>query len=104
MIDPQSQTQLKQEIADRLLADRSILDELRNEIRPLRDQVRRVQPRNITSISMVATDGGNNRLQFDPFLVQVVRVVDSSNNEYCLEAITPTTDVLQLSAREFDQG
>jgi hypothetical protein len=101
MIDPQSQSQLKQEITERLKADRAILDQLRNEIRPLRDQIRRVQPRNITSVSMVATDGGNNRLQFDPFMVQVVRVVDSSNNEYCLEAITPTSSVTALSAKQF---
>jgi hypothetical protein len=34
-------------------------------------------------------------------LVQLVRVVDSSNNEYCLEAITPTTSVTALSAKQF---
>jgi hypothetical protein len=44
-------------------------------------------------------------LQFDPFPVQLIRVVDSSNNEYCLEAITPTTDVRRLSAAQFgDDG
>jgi hypothetical protein len=50
---------------------------------------------------LVGADGGNNRIQFDPFLVQLVRVVDSSNNEYCLEAITPTTNVAALSQRQF---
>src|SRR4051794_15531270 len=46
-----------------------------------------------------------NRIQFDPFLVQVVRVVDSSNNEYSLEVITPTTSVSGLSAKQFtDHG
>jgi hypothetical protein len=33
--------------------------------------------------------------------VQLVRVVDSSNNEYCLEAITPTTSVSSLSRKQF---
>ena len=60
-------------------------------------------PRTTTSISLVGTDGGNNRIQFDPFLVQLVRVVDSSNNEYCLEAITPTTNVTELSRMQFDE-
>jgi hypothetical protein len=54
-----------------------------------------------TSISLVGTDGGNNQLQFDPFLVQLIRVVDSSNNEHCLEAISPTTPIESLAARQF---
>jgi hypothetical protein len=85
-------------------SDRALLDQLREEIRPLRNTVRRIQPRTTTSISLVGTDGGNNRIQFDPFLIQLIRVVDSSNNEYCLEAITPTTSVATLSARQFDEN
>jgi hypothetical protein len=100
-VNPESQADLKREIAERLVEDRRILDELRDEIRPLRSEVRRIQPRTSTSISLVGADGGNNRIQFDPFLVQLVRVVDSSNNEYCLEAITPTTSVAALSERQF---
>ena len=101
MIEPESYAQLKQEIAERMLADRGILDRLRDEIRPLRSEVRHIQPRTTTSMSLVATDGGNNSLRFDPFLVEIVRIVDSNNNEYCLEAITPTTDIAQLSAKQF---
>ncbi|MBA3943518.1 MAG: hypothetical protein H0X37_03030 [Herpetosiphonaceae bacterium] len=102
MIEPQSYEQLKQEIAARMLEDKGLLDKLRSEIRPLRTESRRIQPRTTTAVSLVGTDGGNNSLQFDPFLVQLIRVVDSSNNEYCLEAITPTTNVLRLSASQFD--
>lgn len=101
-MNPESQAQLKEEIAERLADDRRLLDQLREEIRPLRSEVRRIQPRSSTSISLVGADGGNNRIQFDPFLVQLVRVVDSSNNEYCLEAITPTTNVAELSQRQFE--
>src|ERR1700733_9300988 len=102
MIDPSTQGQLKQAIADCIGSDRSVLDALRKEIQPLRDQTRRIQPRAKTSISLVATDGGNNQLQFDPFLIQLVRVVDSSNNEYCLEALSPTTPINVLRERQFD--
>ncbi len=102
MIDPTSHKILKQEIHNRIQDDYRLLKKLRAEVRPLQAQVRRIQPRETTSISLVGTDGGNNRVQFDPFLIQLVRVVDSSNNEYCLEAITPSTSVRQLGNVQFD--
>jgi hypothetical protein len=101
MIDPASQATLKAEIAACIQADKQVLETLRSEVRPLRSQTRRVQSRSTTSISLVGTDGGNNQLQFDPFLIQLVRVVDSSNNEYCLEAVSPTTPIELLSRRQF---
>jgi hypothetical protein len=101
MLEAESHAKLRVEIAERIRADRRLLDQLRVEIRPLRSETRRIQARSTTSISLVGTDGGNNALQFDPFLVQLVRVVDSSNNEYCLEAITPSTSVTRLGAAQF---
>ncbi len=104
MLDPQSHTALRREIQRQIGHDMRVLESLRSEIRPLRATVRRILPRTTTSISLVGTDGGNNRIQYDPFLVQLVRVVDSSNNEYCLEAITPTTNVKELSSMQFDEA
>ena len=104
MLDPQSHTVLKKEIQKQIGQDMRVLDSLRSEVRPLRATVRRILPRTTTSISLVGTDGGNNRIQFDPFLVQLVRVVDSSNNEYYLGAITPTTSVTDLSRMQFDSA
>lgn len=102
MIDLTSQDQLKEAIANCIDADRGVLDTLRSEIRPLHASTRRIQPRATMSVSLVGTDGGNNQLQFDPFMVQLVRVVDSSNNEYCLEALSPTTPLDELDGRHFD--
>jgi hypothetical protein len=75
VIDPATQAQLRQAIADGIGADRGVLDALRGEIRPLKIATRSIQRRTTTSISPVGTDGGNNQLQFDPFLIQVIRVV-----------------------------
>ncbi|MBX6396143.1 MAG: hypothetical protein IRY98_10655 [Alicyclobacillaceae bacterium] len=104
MFEPETYSLLQGEIRRRIQADRRLLDQLREEIRPLKHQVRRIQPRTATSISLVGTDGGDNRLHFDPFLVQLIRVVDSFNNDYCLEAVTPTTSVAELSAKQFRGG
>jgi hypothetical protein len=89
MIEPDQHANLREAILQRIQTDRFLLDQLRTEIRPLLPDVRRIQPRNTTAISLVGTDGGHNRLEFDPFLVQMVRVVDSSNNEYCLDIVSP---------------
>lgn len=104
MIEPGSVANLKEAIAECIRLDERVLTTLRNEIRPLKAVTRRIQPRATTSISLVGTDGGNNQLQFDPFLIQLVRVVDSSNNEYCLEAVSPTTPIRLLDDRQFDQA
>ena len=101
MIDPETIATLKGAIEDCIHSDRGTLDLLREEIRPLRGATRRIQPRATTSVSVVGTDGGNNQLRFDPFLIQLVRVVDSSNNQYCLEAVSPTTPVESLDRRQF---
>ncbi|MCY4261127.1 MAG: hypothetical protein OXC91_12810 [Rhodobacteraceae bacterium] len=93
---------LQQAIEDCVVADRGVLDALRDEIRPLKSMTRRIQPRTATSISLVGADGGNNQLRFDPFLVQLIRVVDSSDNEYCLEAVSPTTPIRKIDARQFN--
>ena len=102
MIEPESHEHLRREVSDRILADSHLLDSLREEIKPLRSQVKRIQPRSGSSISLVGTDGGNNSLQFDPFLIHLIRVVDSSNNEYCLDAVTPSTNVMILGQNQFD--
>ena len=102
MIDPVTQAQLRKAIADCIHTDKGVLDALRAEIRPLKNSMHPIQSRNTTSISLVGTDGGNNQLRFDPFLVQMIRVVDSSNNEYCLEAVSPTTPIRKLDARQFN--
>jgi hypothetical protein len=103
MIDPESLRNLSEELRRCMETDRKVLDELRADVRSLRDTTRRIQPRATTAISLVATDGGNNRFQFDPFLIQLVRVVDSSENELCLEVITPTSDIQALDRRQFHE-
>jgi hypothetical protein len=104
MLDPKSQNDLKDAIGECIGADAGVLDALRSEIRPLKSLVRRIQPRATTSISLVGTDGGNNQLQFDPFLIQMIRVVDSSDNQYCLEVVSPTTPVGRLVRRHLDEA
>lgn len=102
MIELATLAVLAAEIEARVTQDKEVLQQMQADVRPLKAATRRIQPRAATAISLVGTDGGNNQLRFDPFRLQLVRVVDSSNNEYCLEVITPRTPITELSRRHID--
>lgn len=104
MLDPENQVAISQEIQACLAQDTPLLQQLRQEVRPLKHVRHKIQERTTTAVSLVATDGGNNQIEFDPFLVQLIRVVDSSNNEYFLQAVTPNTDRRWLGNRQFDES
>ena len=97
MLDETIIKDLKELMIDCMHNDVGLLADLRNEIKIIANEVKTIFPRNATSISLVGTDGGNNKLEFDPFIVNVIRVVDSSNNEYYMDVITPTTSIDNLN-------
>jgi hypothetical protein len=98
MIEPASLSVLSDAIRARINAESGVLTQMRDDIRQLKASTRRIHPRSATAISLVGTDGGNNQIHFDPFIVQLIRVVDSSQNEYCLEVITPRSSIEDLNA------
>lgn len=98
MITPETLNDIRKKLEERSIADKGIIEELRLEIQPLKSEVRQINPRSTTSISLVAADGGNNKIDFDPFLFQLVRVVDSYGRELILDLASSTTDIEQLSS------
>jgi hypothetical protein len=95
--------ELRRLIGDQAARDQVLLDELMAEVRSV-GPVRIIKPRSATSVALMAADGGNNRVAFNPFYLQVIRVVDSHGKELFMDVVSPTSDVGELSKRHLDSS
>lgn len=92
MFEPQHLSHIQDEVRRQTVDDGSLLDELRQDVRDHLQPSKGIRPHSVTAVSLVASDGGNNRLVFDPFSMQLVRVVDSHGNQLFLDIISQRTD------------
>jgi hypothetical protein len=90
--------EIRRLIGEQAARDKALLDELLAEVAAI-GQIRIIKPRSATSVALMAADGGNNRVAFNPFYLQLIRVVDSHGKELFMDVVSPTTDILELSRR-----
>lgn len=101
MFQPDQLPVLRRLISAQTARDKALLDQLMAEVAAL-GQVRTIRPRSATSVALMAADGGNNEVAFNPFSLQVIRVVDSHGKELFLDVVSPTSDIAELSLRHLD--
>lgn len=104
MFDADQLPELKKLIGEQAARDRQLLDGLLAEVRAAAGGVRTIKPRAATSVALTAADGGNNRVTFNPFYLQVIRVVDSHGKELFMDVVSPTTDLGELSRKHLDRA
>lgn len=102
MLEVETLDLLRASLGNAVSQNRGILDDALQKVTALNRDFRVLKPRTITAFSMVASDGGHNRLDFNPFSVTVVRVVDSKGKELFVDCVSPTTDIKALSKQNLD--
>jgi hypothetical protein len=90
---------LRQKVMGAYRRDNKILEKFREYARRLKDNIRPIRTYSVNAVSFVSTDGGDNRLVFNPATVELVRVVDSRGNECALDAIARSCDLDEIDQR-----
>lgn len=102
MLLPGQFPKLRDQIRAQARRDSRLFDELITQARDMRGGVRPIKPRSATSVALTAADGGSNAVTFNPFALQIVRIVDSAGKELFLDVVSPTVDISELSRRHLD--
>lgn len=101
MFNRQKTERLFEEIFDIISSDSNELERLRQEVRILKMNVRPIRPYSSTAVSIVSADSGNNSINFDPFLLLPLRVVDSFGKTLYYDVVSPYFDISLLNKRHF---
>lgn len=91
--------ELRKKVIEAYNADEPHLQKFREYARRLRGGVKPLRTYSVNAVSFVSTDGGDNRLVFNPATVELIRVVDSCGNEHALDAISSTISIEELEER-----
>ena len=96
--------EIKQRLGRAVEVDFELLEQLRREARALKQHEASLRPHSSTVVSLVATDGGDNALVFDPFELLVTRVADSYGEELFFDVVTPRDNLQRINDRHFEEG
>lgn len=104
MFLPEQLPGLRGKIRDQAARESQVLSALVAQARGMASQVRPIRPRTATAVALTAADGGNNAVVFNPFSLQIIRIVDSVGKELFLDVVSPGTDIGELGRRHLGDG
>jgi len=90
---------LRDKVLSAYKVDDPLLHKFRGYARRLSTNVRPLRAYSVNAVSFVSADGGDNRLTFNPAVVELVRVVDSRGNQCALDAIASSAHSGELNER-----
>ena len=90
---------LREKIRAAYQADDPVLAKFRTYAKRLREKLKPLRSYSVNAVAFVSADGGDNRLLFNPAVVELVRVVDSRGNQCALDAVPGTAKLTDLRDR-----
>ena len=90
---------LRKKVITAQAADDSLLKTFRTYARRLSADIKPLRPYSVNAVSFVSADGGDNRLVFNPSIIELIRVVDSRGNQYVLDVVASTSKLSELEQR-----
>lgn len=91
--------ELRAKVVEAYRADDPLLQKFRAYARRLKDKTKPLRAYSVNAVSFVSADGGDNRLTFNPAIVELIRVVDSRGNQCALDALASTSTLHELEER-----
>lgn len=94
--------EIKKRVLDAYQVEEPHIEKLRGYARQIKNDIKRIKPYSVNAVSFVSADGGDNRLYFNPAVIELVRVVDSRGNQCALDAIAGNATPKTLNSRGAD--
>jgi hypothetical protein len=91
--------ELKKRVFDAYKSEAPVLKQYREYARRLKNDVKQIKEYSVNAVSFVSSDGGDNRIYFNPAIIELVRVVDSKGNQCALDAIASNSNIDELNER-----
>ncbi|HWD90545.1 MAG TPA: hypothetical protein VG367_20610 [Mucilaginibacter sp.] len=90
---------IKQRVLDAYQNEDTIIEKYRGYARRLKNEIKQIRPYSVNAVSFVSSDGGDNRLYFNPGVIELVRVVDSKGTQCALDAIAGNSKAEEFNER-----
>ena len=91
--------QIRDRIQSAYETEEPVIERLRGFAKRLKNDIKPIKPYSVNAVSFVSVDGGDNRLYFNPAVIELVRVVDSMGNQCALDAIAGNAEYESLDKR-----
>jgi len=91
--------QIRNRIQSAYETEEPIIHKFRDFAKRIKNDIKPIRPYSVNAVSFVSADGGDNRLYFNPAVIELVRVVDSRGNQCALDAIAGNAKYESLDER-----